>query len=215
MVEFTTLEQTIVTQTINLTAGWNWISTYIDMNEVDGLRMLEENLGDYGISIVTSEGVADYFGDGYWDGLEDYMWANSDMIIVQVNEDCTVTLEGPVVDPTTVEVTINPGWNYIGFPFDTEMAIADAFSPDFEPEFGDGIASQDGLAEYMGEWDGVFDTLLPGQGYMYQSWSTDVKTLLYNTTAKIRRGLPAKVAPVKKPTVQEKQSVFTTSNSNK
>ena len=195
---FETIESTTPTQTFNLTAGWNWISTYIDMNEVDGLRMLEEKLGDYGISIVTSEGVADYFGDGYWDGLEDYMWANSDMIIVQVNDDCTVTLEGPVVDPSTVEVTINPGWNYIGFPFDTEMAIADAFSPDFEPEFGDGIASQDGLAEYMGEWDGVFDTLLPGHGYMYQSWSTDVKTLLYNNTAKIRHAFPTKVISKKK-----------------
>ena len=212
-ISFTTLG--LPTQTFELTAGWNWISTYIDMNEVDGLRMLEEKLGDYGVSIATFDDAADYFGDGFWLGLEDYMWTNGEMIMVEVNEDCTVTLEGPVVDPTTVEITINPGeWTWIGFPIATEMDINEALS-NFEPEFLDVFANSSDITEYMGEWFGDFDTLIPGQGYMYYSNKDYEDTLIYNTGAKIRRGLPAKVAPVKKPTVQEKQSVFTTSNSNK
>ena len=192
--------KTTATQTIDLVAGWNWVSTYIDMNEVDGLRMLEESLGDYGVSIATFDDAADYFGDGLWFGLEDYMWTNGEMIMVQVTEDCTVTLQGPVVDPTTVEVTLNPGWNYIGFPFTTEMAIADALSPDFEPEFGDGIASKDGLVEYMGDWDGSFETLVPGQGYMYYNASDVVNTLTFQTNAKVKRTLPSNGKPKKRPT---------------
>ena len=32
-------------RSIELVEGWNWISTYIDLNEVDGIAMLEEALG--------------------------------------------------------------------------------------------------------------------------------------------------------------------------
>ncbi|MBR5082619.1 MAG: InlB B-repeat-containing protein, partial [Bacteroidales bacterium] len=80
-----------VTQTIELTAGWNWISTYIDLNEVDGMALLKEALGDYAITLQAGGETADYFGDGEWVGLEDYVWTNADMIMVEAIEDCTIT----------------------------------------------------------------------------------------------------------------------------
>ena len=169
-----------VTQTIELTAGWNWISSYVDMNEVDGLAMLEEALGDYGVTIATSDDIAEYLGDGFWLGLEGYQWANSEMIMVEVSEDCTVSLGGSVVDPSTISITINPGWNWIGFPFDSEMSLEEALAV-FEPEFGDGIASYEGITEYIGVWTGDFETLVPGQGYLYYSASDEPKTLIFQT----------------------------------
>ena len=172
-----------VQQTIELNAGWNWISTNIDTDEVDGLAMLEEALGDYGVTIATSDDVAEYLGNGFWLGLEGYQWTNSEMLMVEVNADCTVTLQGPMVDPSTVSITINPGWNWIGFPVGSEMSIEDALAS-FEPELGDGIASYEGITEYIGIWTGDFETLLPGHGYMYYSANATPKTLVFSTGAK-------------------------------
>ena len=173
------------TQTIALSSGWNWFSTYIDMNEVNGLEMLENALGDYGVTIVTFDDQAEYLGDGFWLGLEDYQLTNGEMILIEVSEDCTLTLEGPVVDPSTVEITINPEWNYIGYPLAVEMTVEEAMSA-FEAEFGDGIANFEGLTEYLGEWMGDFETLVPGQGYMYYSYSDEPKTLVFSTGSKAK-----------------------------
>ena len=180
-----------VVQTIALTEGWNYVSTYIDMNQVDGIAMLEEALGDYGVTIVTFDDQAEYLGDGFWLGLEDYQLTNGEMILVEVSEDCTLTLEGPVVDPSTVEITINPEWNYIGYPLAVEMTVEEAMSA-FEAEFGDGIANFEGLTEYLGEWMGDFETLVPGQGYMYYSYSDVPKTLVFSTGSKAKVVFPRK-----------------------
>ena len=174
-----------VTQMIALATGWNWISTYIDLNEVDGLRMLEEALGDYGITIATYGDQAEYVGDGLWIGLEEYMWTNSEMIMVEVSEDCSVSLGGPVVDPSTVEITVSQGWTWIGYPVASELSIQDALG-EFEPEFGDGIANIYGLSEFLGEWDGDFATLQPGQGYMYYT-ETEGASFFFNNGSKARR----------------------------
>ena len=174
----------LVVQTVGLTAGWNWISTYIDLNEVDGIAMLEEALGDYGVTIQTYNESADYFGDGEWSGLEDYEWTNAEMVMVEVSEDCTIDLAGPTVDPGTVEIEIHPGWNWIGFPVATETAIGVAMAG-FEAEEEDAIQSNvDGTSDYLDEWVGDVLTLVPGQGYMYYSNSTEPKTLVFSTTAK-------------------------------
>ena len=174
----------IETQMIALSSGWNWISTYIDLNEVDGITMLEEALGDYGVTIQTYNESADYFGDGEWSGLEDYEWTNAEMVMVEVSEDCTIDIAGPTVDPGTVEIEIHPGWNWIGFPVATETAIGVAMAG-FEAEEEDAIQSNvDGTSDYLGEWVGDVLTLVPGQGYMYYSNSTEPKTLVFSTTAK-------------------------------
>ena len=170
-------------QTIPLVEGWNWISTNIDANQVDCLAMLEASLGDHGLTIATSDDIAEYLGDGFWLGLEGYQWTNSEMIMVEVSEDCTVSLEGSVVNPSMVTITINPGWNWIGFPVGSEMSIVDALA-NFEPEYGDGIASYEGITEYIGTWTGDFMTFVPGHGYMYYSASATPKTLVFSTGTK-------------------------------
>ena len=175
-----------VTQTIELTEGWNYVSTYIDLSVVDGLAMLEESLGDHGLTIATFDDAAEYIGDGLWIGLEDYQMTNAEMVFVEVDADCTITLQGPVVDPSTVVITIGAEWTLFGFPVTTEMNIIDALGS-FEPEFGDGIGSIDGLAEYLGDWDGDFTTLKPGQGYFYWNESGETKTFVFRAGTKAKK----------------------------
>ncbi len=141
------------------------------------------------MTIATYNDQAEYIGDGLWIGLEDYMWTNSEMIMVEVNEDCSVSLEGTVVDPSNVNIAINLGWNWIGYPVASELPIQDVLG-EFVPEFGDGIANINGLTEFLGVWDGDFMTLVPGQGYMYYSNSTTPKTLIFQTSAKAHRAYP-------------------------
>ena len=47
------------------------------------------------------------------------------------------------------------------------------------------------MIEFDGEeWFGDFETLVPGQGYMYYSNSTEPKTLIISTGAKMHRAYP-------------------------
>ena len=173
-----------VAHTFTLSQGWNWISTYIDLNEVDGMTLLKEALGDNAISIATQDDLADYDEEDGWIGLEDYELTNAEMVMVEMANACTITLAGPAVDPNTVEITINPGWNWIGYPIATETDIETALA-DFEAVDEDSFADKDGLSDYIeGDgWQGDVMTLVPGQGYMYYSNSTESKTLIFSTTA--------------------------------
>ena len=171
-----------------LNEGWNWWSTYIDLNGRDGIALLEEALGDNGLTIATFDDAAINLG-GMWFGLEGYTVSNSEMIMIEVAEDCSFTLEGPAVDPSTITIPINPGWNWIGFPVANETNINDALAG-FTAEFEDQIASFTGATVNFGDWIGDFMTLVPGQGYMYYSISTTPKTLIFQNGVKARRAYP-------------------------
>ena len=176
---------TSVAQTIELSAGWNWISTYIDMNEVDGLTMLEQALGD-NAEMIKSKTLVDEFDGEEWYRDDDMALTNEEMFMIYAVNACTVSLEGLVANPAEHQIAINPGWNWIGYPCAEEVAINVALSG-FEPEDGDAIKCYNNIAEADGgEWyaDGEeMETLKPGQGYMYYSNSTQPKTLIFSTTA--------------------------------
>jgi hypothetical protein len=181
VLDFTTTPQT-QTQTIALVAGWNCVSLYIDMTDVSGMDMLKSALGDHGVAIQTISDAADYFGDGLWVGLEGYELTNNEMVMVKVEDDCSITLSGSVVDASNVEITINPGWNWIGFPIASETPIDVAMSA-FEPEFEDVIQDLTGTSDYFGEWIGDIMTLVPGRGYLYYSSSSSPKVLVFTSAS--------------------------------
>ena len=169
-----------VTQTVELVEGWNWFSTYIDLGDpVTLLEMLEEGLGENGVEIQSYDDNTE-FNDGEWfGGLDESGITNDKTFMILVSNDCTFELEGPVVDPTTVSITLHNGWNWIGFPFDHEVEIAVAFA-DFNAEEGDVIQTSTEQTEFDGdEWFGDIETLIPGVGYMYYSNSTEIKTFTY------------------------------------
>ena len=168
-------------QTVTLSQGWNWFSTYIEADPIELLDQLKASLGDNGLSIEANglgtiyDGV-EWFGDLDFEGIY-----NEQMYLIQVSADCTIELQGTPVDPTLYEITINPGYNWIGFPSSVEVSVTDALA-DFEAEEDDQIEGPDGVSYYWGgEWqsDGVFETLVPGQGYFYYSNSITPKTLVF------------------------------------
>ena len=183
-VEVSVTSATTVTQTIELAAGYNWVSFYVEAGDpVELLDMLKASLGDNGLSIEANglgtiyDGV-EWFGDLDYEGIY-----NEQMYLVEVSADCTVGLQGTIVDPADYEFEIYPGYNWIGFPSSVEVSVVDALA-DFEAEEEDMIEGPDGVLYYWGEWQGDFETFVPGHGYFYYSNSTQPKTLIFSTTSK-------------------------------
>ena len=185
VVYFTTTEITTVTQTYALSQGWNWFSTYIEVeSSVAMLDMLKEGLGNNAIQIQSTENMTEYDGEDWFGDLDDLGISNEQTYLIEMGAPCTVELQGMTANPANHVITINHGWNWIGFPSAEPMDVVEAFA-DFEAEEDDQIMSQNSMTEFDGEeWFGDVETLEPGQGYMYYSNSLETKTLIFWTIRK-------------------------------
>ena len=165
---------TTVEQTITLSSGWSWWSTYIDID----LDQLVEALGSAGISITSQHDsfIGNY--SGTWLGDLQSISLNQ-MYMLELNAEVTITLSGVPVNPDDYPITLNYGPNWIGYPVSQSMSISDAFAG-ANPINGDMVSSRHESCQYYnGIWYGNLDTIEPGQGYIYTSNSTETKTFYY------------------------------------
>ena len=173
--------QTSLTQTVQLSAGWNWFSTYLSGEPTELLQMLENSLGSNGIVIKSNAVSTDYYEDYGWYGdLDDEGLKSSQMYMIKTNAACTVELEGVPANPAEVGITIHHGWNWIGFPCAEAMSVADALAG-FQAEDGDILKSSEASTDYYEGfgWYGELETMEPGQGFMYYSNSPATKTFYF------------------------------------
>ena len=165
---------TTIQQTVTLTPGWTWWSTYLDIT----LEDLENALGTNGAYIIGQEGSATYYDGFGWDGNLNTLNL-SKMYKINVGANCSIALNGDVVNPEDYTITLNPGMNWIGFPVDHPMTLNEAFSG-FTPTEGDVIKTWDGLSIYKNNgWRGTFNNLEPGKGYLYNSKASSTKTFTF------------------------------------
>ncbi len=172
--------------TKTLDNGWNWWSTYIEQEDADGLTMLERSLGSKGIMIKSrSDGYVEsyeYEGTIGWFGPLASI-KNEQMYKIDMNADGRAVMRGLRTETSSHPITINYGWNWIGFPMSQSVAVSQAMSG-FSPEPNDVLKGRNGFTTYYsnnGElgWYGTLNTLEPGSGYMYQSQSNGIKTLVF------------------------------------
>lgn len=172
-------------QQTQLVAGWNWWSSYVELTGIDGLGMVEGSLGENG-EIVKSqnEGYASYLdGFGWYGSLVSIN--NESTYLIKVVEDCEMSLEAAFASPANHPVTLNNGWNWIGYPTTTAMSLSTALSG-FEASDDDLLKAQEGFAMYytgLG-WIGSLRTLTPGVGLMYKSNNGQSVTLTYPTAVR-------------------------------
>ena len=176
-----------MTQTTELASGWNWWSSYIELGS-DALTLLETGLNDHGNQILSrTDGFVnrnEYAGYVYWSGSLRSI-CNEQMYKIQTIAPCDVNITGQRASASSHPITINQGWNWIGYPNAQSMSITDALQG-FNPEPNDQIKGRNGYATYTtyqsyGWWSGSLSTLEPGQGYMYNSNSSSEKTLVYHS----------------------------------
>ena len=186
--QFTNIQENCTqSQTINLSADWNWFSTYIEpTNPIEMLQTLEEALGENGLQIKSNSLSTEYDSVWGWFGdLEEVGITVGEMLMIETSAECTFELQGEQANPANHPITITPGWNWIGYPCAVEMTLEEAFS-NFIPEAGDQIKNSEGSSEYDSEWGwfGNVETLMPGQGFMYYSSSAMAKTLVFQVGRK-------------------------------
>ena len=164
----------------SLVKGWNWYSTYLDIETAD----LTGALGSNGVQIKNQDGGKTFYVSQreVWEGS--LTLEHDKMYMINVLEACSLQLAADVVDATSYDIELRKGWSWIGYPSNQEIDINTALANFTEPNEGDRIKSQyNGYAEYRwGEWRGSLKTLVPGIGYMYNNKTETVKSFSYNFT---------------------------------
>lgn len=167
-------------QLFELEEGWNWWSTYIEQSDIDGLGILETELGNRGVEIRSQLAFVQYadYDDTWYGNLESI--TNEDGYMINVSTDCTIGMPGRISNPEEHPITINPGWTWIGYPVTVAQKPSVAMS-NYNATVDDIVKGQQSFAVYRNGY-GWFPSnfvLVPGQGYKYHSVADQPDTLTY------------------------------------
>ena len=173
IVSFTTDEITLVTQTVALSAGWNWWAPTVETSVND----LETALGSNGVLILSQSSGYCRYESGSWNGTLSSLELGQ-MYKIQTSDACNFTLSGGSLPSVTI--TIVPGYTWFGYTGTQPLAVQNL---DITPVNGDKINSlNEGYAIYEnGAWSGTLNELQPGHGYIYMSNATTNKELIFTS----------------------------------
>ena len=170
-------------QSTHFSSGWNWWSTYIEQDNIDGLAMLKEGIGSNGLIIKSQTNSIGYYQNN-WYGY--FPITNEASYKINVTNDCTVDIIGSLAIAENHPITIHPSWTWIGYPISHPQSIANAIGSDFQPSNNDVIKHQGGSAVYYaGAWHPASFTFTPGYGYMYYSNASSDKVLTYRNNREL------------------------------
>ena len=164
-----------------LAEGWNWFSSFIDIEGPTGLGMLESALNPSGIQIKdnASQKYVNY-SSGNWRGSLTAT-SSTKMYAIKTSAEHTLNISGNIYDANGYNVELHEKWNYLSYPLYESKSLETAFRG-FAPANGDQIKTIGKTAVYnaaLGKWLGSFN-LEPGVGYMYYS-NEDGKDFSYST----------------------------------
>lgn len=136
-------------QSVVLAEGWNWWAPLV----ATSLEALTTALGDNLVQI-----------EGQEEAIEEVVPGK--MYKIKTNADCEFELEG--MRPSTVSLSIEPGFNWFGYTGAVSVVIRAALNG-ITPLEGDMINSQDESFAIFedGQWKGELTHLQPGHGYVY------------------------------------------------
>ena len=165
-------------QTVELSAGWSWWSTNLDITLDDLKNAIADAVGNTGTATIKTQGGAITYRNGQWRGNSIQSLDIRRMYEIQTSVTCEITLVGTPVNPSEYEITITPDNNWIGFLPNTNMTLSEAFGT--FPVNGDVIRSKNLSSVYRnGQWRGQLNGLQPGHGYIYESHATGNRTFTY------------------------------------
>lgn len=187
-----------IEQTTLLSTGWNWTSFYVNADDMN-VSSVFASVAD-GVETVKTKDEFANCDKGTWYG-KTFDVDNRSMYKARMSSTKVLKLIGRYGSKEDRTITVVPGWNWIAYNNTQTASVADALAG-MDPQDGDMIKGQYGFALFDGyEWTGSLKALTPGQGYMLQSASANVRTFNYPSS------LPAYVQ--KKAVAQSKQSTFT------
>ena len=188
-VEFRSTED--ILQSVPLTRGWTWMSMYVQPESTvitDVLPKKSSELLKYQYVKSKTAFASAYRNNGQvsTNGTLEMMEPGQ-MYKIQVSSATTLDIYGKPIDVTQREQTIRSGYNWIGSLSGTVLTPDEAFA-DLQPEVGDMVKSRKAYAIYgtRGTWEGLLESIVPGEGYVYHSKAAASKTFHYpkvNTTS--------------------------------
>ena len=163
-----------LTKYIPLAIGWNWISFNLTIKDSANLNSLFKGLhSTTGDLFKNQTRYADYSSSVGWSGN---LGSNSSPIITEnsyrfkSNTYDTLVISGVEIDPTLHPISLNSGWNWLGYVAQRNLSLTESFSS-LSATTGDLVKSQTQFAVYDNSigWVGSLSTLLPNKGYMYRA----------------------------------------------
>jgi hypothetical protein len=168
-----------VNQTIYVKPGWNWISFNLLTPDSNNLGNLFKTVSlSNGAVLKNNDQLAIYDQTQGWTGnLANFnmgMKPEHSYLFFTHSED-TLIVKGVEANPLLRPITINQGWNYIGYVGQRNLNVNDAFGA-FASKQNDLIKGQVQFAVYDSTlgWIGSLTTLMPGRGYQYYANGTGV-----------------------------------------
>ena len=172
---------------VQLKTGWNWFSVNVELPRGTTLSEVFKDWTPCDEDVIKSATSTATYYDGVW-YPEDFALEPGKMYQIKnsVTDPVTIRLMGAPV-PSTTEIAVKAGWNWLGYTGTSSVDIATAFSAD--TAFTDEDLLKSGTASatyYGGQWWGDLK-LEPGKGYKLQAANA--------TTVKYASATPA-AAPV-------------------
>jgi len=174
-----------VEQQVQLTAGWNNISFYVQPKV--GKGSLANVFGNSAVTLVADAAERESeLIDGVWTGTTPV-----DSIVggqwyqVFASDNTVVSVVGDKINPTQYPYTIKPGMNYLGVPTYKTWSIEEAFAS-INPSQNDVVSDGRSTATYSvkgWETSNGLTTIQPGVGYSYRSAASETKTLTFPADA--------------------------------
>ncbi len=188
---------------IPIKAGWNWLSFNLVSDQLDNTNALLAGVCSETDDEIkfnedpNGQGIYDEYVSPYgWDGaLSTNGFDVSNMYKLKNSYADTIQLSGNPVLTAAYPISINQGWNWIGYTPQYKMPVKSALAY-HSPSQNDLVKSQSKFAMYddMLGWIGSLEYMEPNAGYMYYSANVNSATFVYpqetlfTKSAKINEG---------------------------
>lgn len=153
-------------QNVEFAAGWAWFSSFIEGTD-ELFAQIQNSIAATSTS-AQIKSLNDGFvslSNGNWSGTLQSI-DNEQMYLIK-SEGCSMELNGAPANPANHPITLNPGWNWIGFVSQNDMTPTAALA-NLQPNIGDMIKNQGNFATYTANgWRGGLLYMEPGSGFLY------------------------------------------------
>ena len=153
-----------VRRDIPLTTGWNWISFNLLLPNPSlnaALASLKYPQNDL---LKGQMSFSEYFGSSWLGSLTQLN--NRNMFQYRADRPDTIQLRGALIDPASLSIPINAGWNWIGYVPNYALTVTQALAG-LTALNGDIVKGQTAFAQYIAGfgWLGSLQFMEPPKGY--------------------------------------------------
>ena len=152
-------------QSTELKAGWNWFSLYVTPEDMSTENVLKDIASDV-LAIKNQNSWSMPDAQGVLTGSLPDTLNNVEMYAVQMKTARTLRVVGDPVNPAETPISLEKGWNWIGYYLNRISSVDDAFAG-MNPVAGDIVKGQSGVSYFNDyEWAGSLLLMQPGAGYI-------------------------------------------------